>query len=286
MPDEVVVPEWAKEGLPESLHGVPFLKDTTSLEDFQGKLTHAAQHMGNSIRIPGPDANDDIWKEFRGKLDSKIPNLHQVDLTTEEGQLAMFTKMGRPADEKGYDAGEEHSWLAKVALDSDLTKGQFKTLVEKLGDVNKTRGEESALTRQTAIDTLFSQWGLAKPNKLTNINGLLELTGAPDAFKAEMKDGKADAATMAWLDSIAGQFAEVAKFKKDVNSPENITPEEARSQIQELMENPEYFKQTPQAMDLRKKMLELQKAANPSASEDISTLIASGPELMEMFEQS
>jgi len=280
------IPEWAVKELPAGLHNAPFLKDTASLEDFALQLTNASQHMGNSIRIPGSDASEDVRQEFTAKLMSKVPGLMEVDLDTEAGQRAILTKMGLPAEQAEYGAGEEHGWLAQVAFDSGLTKNQFTSLVTKLGDVNKHRATEKNASTQAEVQTLYSDWGLAKPQKMDNIEGLLKLTNAPDDLMLRITSGTADATTLKWLDVMASQFAEAAKFKKDENSPDHVTPAEAQVQIQELMANPEYMKNTPVALQMRQKMLKLQQAANPQAKLSLDGLVASGPELMEMFEAS
>lgn len=285
MDEENVLPEWAKEGLPEALHDMPFLKETGDAAEFKNKLVHAAQHMGNSVRIPGPDATEEVWSEFHTKLGEKVPNLHHADVATEDGQKAMLKMLGLPEDAAGYDAGDKHMWLAQAAHDAGLTINQFKGLVDKLGDVNKTRQEETSAEMQAGLDALFTEWGLAKPGKIDNINGLLKLTNAPEELTALVTDGKAPSETIKWLDSIASQFAEVSKFKKDRNDPQTITPGEAQLQIQELMENPEFFKTGPASMELRKRMLELQKAANPQASTNIRDLQADDS-MFEVFDMS
>ena len=280
----MAVPDWAKDVIPEALHDMPFLTDTADMDALKSNLTNAAQHMGNSLRIPGPDAGDDDWTSFDEKIKAKIPNLMRVDMESEDGRKALMRQLGLPEEAKGYEAGDEHTWLADVALHAGLTKTQFGSLVSKLGEVNVQRSAESEAGRADALNTLYQEWGLAKPLKLTNINGLLKLTEAPEVFVKDVADNKADASTLKWLDSIASQFAEVAKFSKDRNNPDTLNPSEAVVQIQELMDNPEYWKTTPAAKALQAKMLDLQKAANPGAATDMRGMIATGSELQEMFE--
>lgn len=279
---ETEIPEWATEALPESLQSIPFLKGAENAEQFVQRLTSAAEHMGNSMRIPGPDASDDAWKEFDAKLAEKIPGLQRFNFDSDEDRAAIMKKLGQPESAEDYGAEGDGAWLADVALASGLTKHQFTKLVEGVTAANKTRAENLTAEQAQAIEQLHNDWGLSKPKKLEHIEGLLKLTGAPESQVTAFKEGNMDASTLKWLDSIAGQFAEVAKFNTDRNDPDALTPVEAQAQIQELISNPDYYAQNAVGEGLRKKMLELQKAANPGSSSNLNDFRADAG-FMEMF---
>jgi hypothetical protein len=266
------IPEWAKEGLPETLHNVPFLKDTENLEQFTERLSAAADHMGNSMRIPGPDATEEAWNEFNTKLQAKVPGLAKVDLNTPEGKLDLIMQMGLPDSPDGYGAEGEGAWLAEVAHKAAMTKEQFEALVKGVSERNVTAKTEMTAEHQQALEALDQEWGLAAVKKRDQIAGLLKLTGAPESMINSMTEKSMDVNTMRWLDSMADKFSDASNFVKDRSDPQGISPLEAQQQIQELLANPEYMKPGPIGQQLQKRMLELQRAANPSASQDINDL--------------
>lgn len=278
-------PDWAKEALPEELHSIPFLQDTTDLAGFVNTLTHASQYMGNSIRIPSENAGDEDLAAFHEKLQSRVPNLMQVDVSTPEGQTALFKKLGLPEDAAGYGAGDDFKWLAEVAQKSNMTKTQFESLVSNLGETNTARTAESKAAQAQAISDLHTEWGLAKPKNMENIKGLAKLTGAPESLLKSIEDGTADVSTIKWMSDLAGKFEQSANFHVDANNPEgHVTPAEAAIQIQEIVDNPEYWKQgSAIGAGLRKKMLELQAMKAPQANSNLDDLRANAQGINNML---
>jgi hypothetical protein len=272
MSEEKLVPEWASTALPVELHDIPFLKDATDLNMFKTRLTSAAQHMGNSLRIPGPDAGPEDWLAFDEKITAKIPNLHRIDLGTEEGRANIMKQLGRPDAATDYGAEGDGQWLADVALAAGLTKNQFNDLVKGVGDRQINKKTEQTVEHKEAIDALNNEWGLAAPQKMEHIKGLAKLTQAPETLVAQLEAGEVDATTLRWMDGLAKQFITDKNFTQDRNDATTLTPVEAKAQIQEILNNPEYFKNTAIGTSLRNKMLELQKASNPTASADINSL--------------
>ena len=256
------------EALPEPLREGPFTKDTESLESYATKLTEAAQYMGNSLRIPGPDAGESDWKAFDEKLQSKVPDLMRINLDSEEARAELMTRLGRPEDPAGYGAEGDGAWLADVAHKAGLTKAQFESLVQGVGDTTTQRSAEDQAKLQEQLEALDQEWGLSKSKKLDHIKGLAKLTEAPESLLQQIEDGTADAATLRWMDRIAGQFAEAAKFTEDRNTPSTASPLEAKAQIQELLNNPDLFASNDIGRSLQKKMIELQQAANPPGKYD------------------
>lgn len=282
MTDENATPEWVAENLSEGLRDIPFLKDAPDVETFKTRLTAAAEHVGNSMRIPGPDAGKEDWDAFDQKLTEKIPGLSRFDFDSEEARVDIMRKLGMPEKADEYGAEGDSAWLAEVALAAGLTKAQFEGLVKGVTDKNISRNEEMTAEQVQAVEALKQEWGLSAPKKMEHILGLAKLTDAPEAMVNMLAEGKADAATLKWMDNIAGQFAEVAKFASDRNDPEALTPQEASMQIQEILKNPDYFSQTAIGSQLRAKMLELQKAANPQAKAN-SPVPAIDPDILANF---
>jgi hypothetical protein len=255
------IPEWAQSDLPEALHDIPFLKDSTGVDDFKQRLSDASQWMGRSIRIPGPDAGESDWQAFDEKLGAKVPNLVRADLDTEEGREQFLRRLGKPENAEAYGADDNSKWLADVALQAGLTKQQFESLVQGVADVTATRDTEAKHQHETDIDALHKEWGYAREKKMESIIGVAKLTNAPENIVQSLEDGTATVSTLRWLEGLATQFAEANNFTQDKNDLDNITPDEARLQINELMNNPDFFAQTPIGQSLQKKMVELQRIA-------------------------
>jgi hypothetical protein len=260
------------EQLPEGLRDVPFLKDAPDMETFKTRLIGAAEHMGNSMRIPGPDATQEHWDAFNEKLMAKVPGLVRADVSTDEGRAQLMKLLGKPDKADEYGAEGEGAWLADVALNAGLTKAQFKSLVEGVSATTKQRTEQMSAEQQQALDALSAEWGLSKTKKMEHIEGLIKLTEAPESMLTQLKENKIDATTLRWLDKLAGQFAEASKFSHDRNDPNGLTPVEARAQIQELLDNKDLYRTDAIGKQLQKKMVELQAAANPQASRSADSL--------------
>ena len=277
MTDENVVPDWAKEVLPEALHTAPFLKDTADAAAFMSNLKNAGQHMGNSIRIPGEDAGEADWKAFNDKLQTKVPSLVNINNADDDGVRAALKQLGLPDEATGYQAAENQGWLADAAHEAGLTKNQFTKLVAKITDANKANNDNAGAKHQESLDALYQEWGLAKSKNIENIQGLAKLTDAPEAMLDALEKGHVDAETMKWMSDLASKFAQSSNFAKDKNEETSITPIEAEAQIQEILNNPEYWAQgSAIGAQLRKKMLDLQQARTPTASRSLDDLRSQG----------
>lgn len=259
--DEQEGSAWYEETLPEGLRDIPFLKDTKSPDEFKAHLENASKYMGNSVRIPGPDATPEVWQEFDKKLTEKVPNLLRADLDSDEGRAELMKRLGRPDEASEYGAEGESAWLADAALQAGLTKAQFATLVEGVAGITERRTQESTQEKSEKLEALFQDWGLSRDKKMEHIEGLAKLTEAPEALLSQIKNQELDADTYKWLDRMAQNFAQSQNFKDDRNDPENVTPLEAQAQIQELLNNPDLFTNNAIGKSLQKRMVELQKAA-------------------------
>lgn len=258
---------WYEEHLPEQLRdpeAVPFLKDTKSPEEFINHLKNASQYMGNSLRIPGPDAGEEDWNGFYSKVQEKVPNLVKADVQSEEGRAALLKQLGVPDKPEDYGADSDNQWLAEAALKSNLTKDQFETLINDVAERTTKRTEEAEFKREEELNELYKEWGYAKNRYMENIEGLLKMTEAPEGL-AERIAEKPDAETLRWLHSMAQQFDTGDQSPGNRTSTNNLSPEEAKAQIQELLNNPDYWKPGERQNLLKKRMLELQKVATAAA---------------------
>ena len=257
MSEETTTPEWVN-SLPEGLRDGPFINNTPDLDQYVTQIKNAAQHIGNSIRIPGPDAGAEDWSKFEQRLQEKVPNLIRYDANAENGIDTVLERLGKPKEVTEYTQEESVKWLADIAHKSKLTKSQFNTLKAEMETWNKANQDATNAERAVALDAIFQEWGPGKDRMISNAIAFAEKSEAPAAFIEALKNNTIDPATLKWIASVSGKFTQSREPINDANNPETLTVPEASAQIQELLNNPQYFGNDAIAMQLRKRMIELQ----------------------------
>lgn len=270
------MPDW-KEEAPESfaaLMEAPFLKNAESMEDAITAITNAADHMGNSIRIPSEHAGEADLKAFTDKILEKAPSL--MYKPGEDTMAEFLQSIGVPTDKDGYkyeppegkEIPEDLSGFAEIAHKHGLTTGQFNGL---LGDILQSQwdGMEADTHAQgEEMKKLQTEWGAAFEGNMAMVKNFLRLTDAPEGLVDLLADKAMSPAEIKWVHGIATAMkdeAELAKLK-DVTPEAKMTPVEAAAKIQEIMDNREHPYWNA-ANPLHKKavedMLDLQRLANP-----------------------
>lgn len=271
--------EWF-ESLPDDLKSAPFFKplDDGSVRELDSVITDlkgAATHMGNSIRIPGPDASDDDIKAFANKAMEKIPGLMLTpDLEDEESVNAIYNKLGRPAEAKDYTlpegaelADDVASALRERAHTYGMSNRQFQKMVSDMtaDQSSMTERQKEALTED--LNGLRGEWGEAYPVRLEKIAGLLEKTGAPAYLVESLTQQGLPSADLKWLYAMAESLgAEGKPLSSDGNDGVDVTPGEALAQLSEVENNPALWdKAHPDNKRLTAKRVELMKLAYPDS---------------------
>lgn len=261
--------------LPEPLRNAPFLAKADSPEDAVGKLAHAAKLVGTSIRIPGEDASDDDRSAFYAKL-AQVEGVAQLPLSDdEEGLSALLTKLGKPNEYTEYTLPELEgfTWddtagteLRKYALEAGMTQAQFAKLAGGIGEQQKT----SEMTAQQAIEDsqreLRQDWGDTLETREELIRGWLDKSDAPQDIIELLNERELPLDTMKWLHELANQFkGDVNPISRDgTNNEPSATPEEARETIPRILGDMLSMRDSdPRYRDLQKKLLAMQKLANP-----------------------
>lgn len=211
MSEEVTVPEWAKE-LPEALQSAPFMKGSETVEMFVDHLQNAANTMGNSIRIPGPDAAPEKMGEFQDRVMEKIPGLMKVP--TEGDDLAgMFQKLGMPAEAEGYKLPEgvniEGEALGKLKAEAhaiNMTQAQFEANVKSMWDASQQQAQAAETKSAEEQAVLREEWGPGYDARIADIKNLLGSVGAD----AEVAEAIASGAMGAGLQRVMNSLVELA----------------------------------------------------------------------------
>jgi hypothetical protein len=265
--------DW-RESIPEQFREAPFFKDAKTPDEALQHISNAASYMGNSIRIPGPDASDADRQSFYQKLTEKAPGVMPKPDGTNMEQV--WNSLGRPSDPKEYrfdppDGTEipgDFESFAQVAHKHGLTQDQFKGVLNDIVTQQVTQSETLQAQQNEEMKALSIEWGLAFDNNLSAVKNFLRLTDAPEGIVDLIAEGAMSPAEIKWIHSIATQTkssTELANQGQGNNSG-MLPPAEAKDRIQEILNNqdhPYWRADDPRHHDAVKKMVELHKMANP-----------------------
>lgn len=225
--------------LPEDLRGDAAFTDFKDVGSLAKSYRDTKAFVGASIRPPGPDATPEAKAEFRAKLIKVAPGL--VEMPEEPTKrLEALREFGViPKDGKGYEA-EGVTELSAAELDALRERAAkygvpgiaFKALLEDAK-------QEKAAAAQALVDgqkALKTEWGAAYDERLAQVRGIIEQTGAPESLKAAVAQGHIDKATANWLvalsKSLGGQPREIAG--QGPGRTGAMTPLEAQTRMKEL----------------------------------------------------
>lgn len=274
----------------EYLRGNPALKDFDSVEGLARNFIDLQSHVGNSIRIPSEDAGPEARKEFYKKLGEKVPGLMPVPNSDDPEALAtVYNQLGRPESPDKYvipDMGEgvdnrTTEQFRDVAHRHGLTQKQFEGIVKDITQANLQGAQQFQAAHDAEMKSLRDQeWGVAYDDNLQLALNVAESTNAPPELVAAIKGNQATAATLKWLYGIGKQMVGEGKpLTSDQNNKDGrMIPSEAAARISEIMNNkqhPYWNPSDPGHNNALKRMLELQKMANPQAATDPKSLRSS-----------
>ena len=252
--------------LPDNLKGAPFFKPDKTPEQIIADLENAAGHMGNSIRIPGPDATDEQRKEFLAKAVEKLPGIMPVPEDDADVE-AVLEKLGRPKQAtdyrlpEGVSADDLGEGFMADAWALGLTQKQFTDLVGKQVAQRQAAQEGAEAFSKETQAALQAEWGMAAEDRLSDVRAYLNTEGAPDGLKAAFEAGQMDQHTIKWLYSVVEATTEKAQLQEQASGREGrLTPYEAREQAQEIWQKLYELPQTdPRRAELLAKRRELVK---------------------------
>lgn len=241
-----------RELLPEDMRDAPAFKDIADVPGLAKQFTDLQAHMGNTIRLPGPDASDDDWTAFNAKVMEKSTNLiTKPNLDDRENLDPFLQALGKPEKHEGYDTPEIDlkgveinmepiEKFKEVAHKLDLTQKQFKDLVTY--QTLQNRDQLVAIQDAKDADTakLAKEWGPAYDQRVEVVKQVAKLTKAPQQLLNTLENGSASYEAMMWLYDIAsslkGEPAEL--LDSDANDNKRlIDAKEARERQQEMRAN-------------------------------------------------
>ena len=268
-----------RDSLPEPLREASFIKAAESPEKAAEEITNAAQYMGNSIRIPGPDAGDEAMAEFRAKAVEKIPGLMVLpSMDDEEAMESVFRSMGKPEKPEDYKlpeieglemAAEVAGQLKANAHALGMTQSQLAKMVQSQHEQGAALSEQQQHEFNTAMEALKGEWGSAFDQRKANIQAALKNVDAPEGLLTALENGTLPASDMRWLHNMADALgSEATEVKNQQGGERVLTPDEALNQLSELenrADNALWDGAHPDHARLVAKRLELMKLAYPDA---------------------
>lgn len=231
--------DWKSE-LSEEYRDDPALQDFKDIDGLAKAFKDTKSAIGGMLRIPSEEADDAARAEFRQKLlDKDIGLMQMPDMDDEEGLGALYNKLGRPENAEGYTpiegmAEDRFKQIAELAHSVGATDKQLQKFMGTLlaADAEKITAAEDARTAE--LTELKNEWGSAYDQKLERVTNLIEATKAPPMLLDAIKGGKANAATLKWLDGLAASLgSEGAPMAKQLTS---VTAE-TRADIEQLRDD-------------------------------------------------
>jgi hypothetical protein len=266
------------EGLPPELVAAPFIRGADSLEAALADITRAAELQGNSIRVPGPDADDTARAEFYASIVEKAPGVMRTpDLADQASVDAILTQLGKPAEVSEYAltavegltlSDEKVGELKKFAHESGLTRKQFDAFMGKMLTQDASNMGAAQTEHDAKLAELKGEWGAAYDQRIAKVNKMLELTGGEERVTQALADGNLTAAEVKWFYSLSerlggGEGGEVGGQGKGEPAP-IMTPHEALLQLRELEKGRlGVFMPKEEEVAFIKRRMELMKLSKP-----------------------
>ena len=234
--------------LPAELVAAPYFRGADNLAAAIADLTQAAETQGNSLRIPGPDADDAARAEFYSKIVEKAPGVMRTpDLTDQAAIDAVLTQLGKPAEMKDYAltevdgmklSDERTGELKRFAHESGLTKKQFDAFMGKVLTQDATSMSAADTAHQSEIDTLKGEWGATYDTRMAKVKKVLDLSGADASLIEAFTAGHLKAAELRMFHNLGerlggGEGGAIGEQGKG-GEPPAMTPGEAVLQLAEL----------------------------------------------------
>lgn len=239
---------WRTE-LPEKLREAPFIKKASSIDEALQALDNAAQHMGNSVRIPGVDASDEARSEFRNKMLELYPDvMAKPDPDNEESVRKVLRSLGAPAEADAYQMPEIEGMdeqpdpesvgaMKALAHEANMTQKQFAAWVQKAAKakmvVNRTQQE----TWREGMAALRTEWGEAFDQRHALAMRVAQKTGAPGDLQEQLQQNQAGPGVLRWLYDLGTRLGPEALEITKQGGPSGdpiLSPDEALAQLSEV----------------------------------------------------
>jgi len=272
-----------RDALPDDIKAEESLAPFEDVTGLAKSFIETKKMVGNGLRIPGEDANDEQRQKFYDKVLESSPALMlKPNLEDEEAANAFYKSLGRPEDPSKYEPvkvgefafdEERETAIRAAAHEAGLSGAQFKGVVSKMLEHDKAALATAEATNMEQMTALKQEWGLAFDDK----KAVAEKVRA--TFFEFIPAEAMDARTIQAMNAIGAQMLEgdagIGDHRNE-GDDDTMTPADARAEIAEIMENkehPYWNPMHPGNADALLHMVELQTFANPGAQ---TTLVRAG----------
>lgn len=233
-----------RDALPAELRDNASLADVKDVAGLAKRFVDTKAMVGNSLRIPGPDAAPEAMAQFRQTLMEKNLGLTVIpEADDKEGMRALYRQLGLPEDTTGYARPEQwdgmtderYGALAAVAHEAGISKQQFEYISGKMAEADNQLVAGYREEQQAGIDQLKGEWGRAYDQKVARAHNVAKQLEAPEALIGALESGDVDASTLRWMDKMAEKLSgEGSALVKEAGAVSEFTPTEAREQMNEI----------------------------------------------------
>lgn len=256
------------DSLPEEVKPFAKVGDTDEIKpvsQFASDINDAFNWMGNSLRLPGPDADPDSLKGFQEKVMEKVPGLSVIpNAEDQEAMSAHFAKLGRPDAADSYKApdsvqidGEQLGQLKSIAFKANMTQQQFTDYLTTWNDANTSAVQQSVLAHEEAIATLKGEWGAAYDERVAEITAFLKTNATtPPSVIEQLQQGGLPADHVRWLHSIA----------------DAVSNEDGQFHQQGSNDNPNMLDHSEAAMRAQEVTNRMMDVTNPPSADEMAIL--------------
>jgi hypothetical protein len=237
-----------RDQLPEDLRDAGSLKDIPDVPTLAKAYTDAQSFIGRSVRIPGEDASEDTWTDFRDKL-KQVPGIGIIPTSqsSEDDWGHFYNSLGRPEKPEDYNIvrpeGTEPNEEAELGLlqklhSLGLNNTQASDLVNWMNEGLHDVQEVTQADQQQALDLLHSDWGMAFDTKMKDAKAALTKYGGDDLVQELDTTGLGNnVALIKAFAEIGKGFSENPAMNTGDSNSFRVTPAEAREQINEILGN-------------------------------------------------
>ena len=238
--------DW-RASLPAQLRDAPYIREAKTADEAFAGIKGAAEYMGNSLRIPGPDATPEMVQQFYQRVMEKAPGLmRKPEKGDKEAFDDVLKALGKPdsADKytlpeiEGYQIPDERiGRLKAIAHEAGLTADQAAKLYQTMLSDEANSQANQLSDHQAQMQQLRGEWGMAFESRMAAARRALEATKAPADVMAAFDNGSLAAEGIRWMFGLsqslgAGEGGQVAS--QGNQSAPLMTPAEARAQLEEI----------------------------------------------------
>jgi len=236
-----------RDSLPEDLRESGSLRDIPDVNTLAKAYQDAQSYIGRSIRIPGEDANEDIWSDFNSKL-TQVPGIGRIptENSAPEEWDQFYQSMGRPESADQYRLGEDgrspnetESALLDQLHSLGLNNKQASGLVDWMNQGVDENFQNNERAQAEALSQLKTDWGQAFDSKIKDAKAALVTYGGEELTRELEANGLGNnTALIKAFAEIGHGFSEDSSQGVGGKRSMSSTPAEAKIQIDEILGNP------------------------------------------------